>query len=79
MKRSGGIAGRPMGHLPINELEKLVSKADGNWDELTLVFAELGYRKSKRANELRDLVKRLLGERRRLETRNIGPLFRDLE
>jgi hypothetical protein len=75
MKRSGGIAGRPMGHLQIDELEKLVSKADGNWDELTLVLAELGHRKTKRANELRDLTARVLDERFRKDRRDIGPLF----
>lgn len=75
MQRSGGNAGRPMGHLAIDDLEKLVGKADGNWDELTLVLAELGYRKSKRAGELRDLTARVLDERYRKEARDIGPLF----
>jgi|LakMenE18May11ns_1017448.scaffolds.fasta_scaffold9877073_2 hypothetical protein len=75
MQRSGGIAGRPMGHLSIVDLENLVAKADGNWDELTLVLAELGYRKTKRANELRDLTSRVLDERYRKDARDIGPLF----
>lgn len=75
MKRSGGVAGRPMGHLSIVDLEALVAKANGNWDELTLVLAELGHRKTKRANELRDLTARVLGERYKKDRRDIGPLF----
>jgi uncharacterized coiled-coil protein SlyX len=64
-----------MGHLSIVDLENLVAKADGNWDELTLVLAELGYRKTKRAKELRDLTSRVLDERYRKDARDIGPLF----
>jgi ATP:corrinoid adenosyltransferase len=75
MKRSGGTAGRPLGHLAITQLEALVSTSRDKPDELHLVLAELGHRKSKRATELRDLVTRLLDERQKVQKGKIGPLF----
>lgn len=75
MKRSGGVAGRPMAHLAITDLEVTVTSSGADKDELILVLAELGYRKSRRAMQLRDLVKRMLDERERLSARSIGPLF----
>lgn len=59
MKRSGGTAGRPMGHLSIEALEAHTRASEHDPVELTLVLAELGYRKTKRALELKDLVARL--------------------
>lgn len=65
MKRSGGIAGRPMAHLSVTELEALVKACEREKDELTLVLAELGHRKTKRATDLKSLTERLL---RRLQS-----------
>ena len=59
MKRSDGTAGRPMGHLSIDALEAHTRASESDHIELTLVLAELGYRKTKRALELKDLVARL--------------------
>ena len=59
MKRSGGTAGRPLGHLSIQALEAHTRASERDHTELTLVLAELGYRKTKRAQELKDLVARL--------------------
>lgn len=75
MKRSGGEAGRPLGQATVPDLEKLVSQAGGQTDELQLVLAELGHRKTKRARELKSLVKRLLGDVVRKPKRDDGPLF----
>jgi uncharacterized coiled-coil protein SlyX len=75
MKRSGGIAGRPMGHMTIEQLEAVVSGAAGSVDELQLVYAELGHRKTKRAEELRALVLRLLDTERPQATGGAGALF----
>lgn len=76
MKRSGGKAGRPMGQRSIQELEEHAASAEGEVDELLLIFAELGHRKSKRAAELKSLVDRLLAESRPLPKPDTGPLFR---
>ena len=75
MKRSGGDAGRPLGHLAVTDLETTVTNAGADKDELILVLAELGYRKSRRAMQLRDLVSRMLNERECSNARSIGPLF----
>jgi hypothetical protein len=75
MKRSGGIAGRPMGQMTVEQLESIVSGAAGDIDELRLVYAELGHRKTKRADELRALVLRLLDTDRPKATGGAGALF----
>jgi uncharacterized coiled-coil protein SlyX len=49
-----------MGHVPITELEAYVARSERDANELTLVLAELGHRKTKRSLELRSLVQRLL-------------------
>ncbi|NCU10893.1 MAG: hypothetical protein GXC70_01810 [Sphingomonadaceae bacterium] len=79
MKRSGGEAGRPMGHYSIVQLEKAVAGNKTDNDELQLVLAELGYRKTHRAMELKDLVLRLIDKNRRAKIAAIGPLFRNFE
>lgn len=48
-----------MAHMSVEALEKHVRAFDHDQDELTLVLAELGYRKTKRALELHELVSRL--------------------
>ncbi|MFZ5664229.1 MAG: hypothetical protein ACOY7L_03270 [Pseudomonadota bacterium] len=48
-----------MGHLSIEALEAHTRTSERDPVELTLVLAELGYRKTKRAQELKDLVARL--------------------
>jgi hypothetical protein len=75
MKRSGGDAGRPLGHLTVPDLEILVSQSQGQSDELKLVLSELGHRKSKRAGELAGLVTRLLDEPVKKSPNGDGPLF----
>ncbi|RDC60870.1 hypothetical protein HME9302_02086 [Alteripontixanthobacter maritimus] len=77
MKRSGGDAGRPMRHYSIGQLEENVTRCTTDNDELQLVLAELGYRKTNRATELKDLVKRLIDTNRRARIAAIGPLFRN--
>jgi hypothetical protein len=79
MKRSGGEAGRPMGKYSIVQLEKTVAKNKTDNDELQLVLAELGYRKTHRAMELKDLVFRLIDKNRRAKIAGIGPLFKHFE
>lgn len=79
MKRSGGEAGRPMGKYSIVQLEKTVTTNKTDNDELQLVLAELGYRKTQRAMELKDLVFRLIDKNRRAKIAAIGPLFKHLE
>ncbi|MEQ7874185.1 hypothetical protein ABDK56_09310 [Sphingomonas sp. ASV193] len=58
MKRSGGVAGRPFYHYSIDEMEAHVKKV-GDLSDLKALRAELGFRKSKRARELDDLLARL--------------------
>ena len=60
MQRSGGRSGRPFGHMSIADLESHTNISPDQRDELTAILAELGYRKTKRAIELKDLVSRLL-------------------
>lgn len=60
MQQSGGRAGRPFGHLSIDELEAAVRSNAGEGTELLSVLGELGFRKSSRAQELKSLVQRLL-------------------
>lgn len=79
MKRSGGEAGRPMGKWSIDLLEDHAGMNKAENDELQLVLAELGYRRTQRATELRDLVKRLIDKNRRAQIASIGPLFRGFE
>lgn len=79
MKRSGGEAGRPMGHYSIAMLEKAVARNKTDNDELQLVLAELGYRKTSRAMELKDLTLRLIDKNRRARIASIGPLFRNFD
>lgn len=79
MKRGGGKAGRPLGTWPIDRLEAHVAQSKNDDDELQLVLAELGYRRTQRAMELKDLVTRLIDKNRRAKIAAIGPLFRDFE
>ncbi|GEM_PF-2056489 len=60
MKRSGGKSGRPMGEWTIDQLEDHVSTHEYDLAELTVVRSELGYRSTKRSEELRSLVDRLI-------------------
>ena len=60
MKRGGGKAGRPLAEWTIQSLEDHVSVNEYNLDELKVVRSELGFRSSKRAAELSDLVDRLI-------------------
>ncbi|MEN8859064.1 hypothetical protein [Qipengyuania flava] len=60
MKRGGGKAGRPLGTWSIDRIEDHVKTHEYDLDELQLVLSELGYRQSKRAEALADLVRRLL-------------------
>ncbi|MEE8230507.1 MAG: hypothetical protein V3R15_03385 [Qipengyuania citrea] len=60
MKRGGGKAGRPLGTWSIDRIESHVKAHEYDLDELQLVLSELGYRHSKRAEALTDLVRRLL-------------------
>ena len=60
MQRSGGRAGRPLGHLTIEQLEATVRSGAGDGTALLSVLGELGYRKTPRALELKSLVQRLL-------------------
>ena len=60
MQRSGGRSGRPFGHMTIADLESHTSISATERYELTAILAELGFRKTKRAIELKDLVSRLL-------------------
>jgi len=43
------------------------------------VLAELGYRRTTRAMDLKDLVLRLIDKNRRAQIAAIGPLFRNFE
>ena len=76
MKRSGGRAGRPFGHVPMNQLESYVRSCQGDTSELLAVLAELGRRDTNRAEELKSLVQRLLGEKARPPQKAAGPIFR---
>jgi len=79
IKRSGGKAGRPMGTWSVEQLEKHVRANKADDDELQLVLAELGYRRTQRAMDLKELVKRLIDKNRRAKISAIGPLFRNFE
>ncbi len=79
IKRGGGKAGRPMGTWSIDLLEKHVRANKADDDELQLVLAELGHRRTQRAMDLKELVKRLIDKNRRAKIATIGPLFRDFE
>jgi hypothetical protein len=79
IKRGGGKAGRPMGTWSIDLLEKHVRDNKADDDELQLVLAELGYRRTQRALDLRALVLRLIDKNHRAKIAAIGPLFRDFE
>lgn len=68
-----------MGHLSVQQLEKHVAANKTDNDELQLVLAELGYRRTARAMELKDLVLRLIDKNRRAKIAAIGPLFRNFE
>ena len=59
MKRSGGQLGRPLAHMSVEALERLARNAQHDYDELTMLRAELKHRKTRRARELKDLVDRL--------------------
>ena len=60
MKRSGGDVGRPMHHWSIDQLEAHAKQNEFNSDELLVLKNELGFRSSKRAKALANLVTRLL-------------------
>lgn len=60
MKRSGGKAGRPFGHMSIEAIETHVNQSRDDLQELMSISAELGNRKTRRALELADLVARLI-------------------
>ena len=79
MKRGGSKAGRPMGTWSIKLLEDHVGMNKAENDALQLVLAELGYRRTQRAMELKELVKRVIDKNRRAKIASIGPLFRDFE
>lgn len=59
MRRGGGTAGRPFGHYSIEALEQHVPKVT-DLSDLKALRAELGFRKSKRASDLDDLLARLI-------------------
>lgn len=59
MKRSGGSAGRPFGQYSIDELEAYVSKIT-DLSDLKALKAECGFRTTKRAAQLKDLVARTI-------------------
>lgn len=79
IRRGGGKAGRPMGTWSIDMLEKHVRANKADDDELQLVMAELGYRRTQRAMELKALVSRLIDDRTLSTAKNkaktVGPLF----
>ena len=75
MKRSGGRAGRPFGHLGIAEIELHVRHCENDSTDLIAILAELGLRKSKRSQELRDLTLRLLGDNKPQFSKPAGPMF----
>lgn len=79
MRRGGGKAGRPLGTWSVEQLEKHVGANKTDNDELQLALAELGYRRTQRAMELKSLVLRLIDKNRRAKIASIGPLFRDFE
>ena len=60
MKRGGGKAGRPLGNWSIDQLEDHVKAHQYDIGELRIVLSELGYRQTKRAETLADLVARLI-------------------
>ena len=62
MKRGGGKAGRPFGDWRIDQLEKQVKAALASVDDLSAIRAELGYRTTRRSQELKSLVDRLIRE-----------------
>ena len=75
MKRSGGRPGRPFGHVTIEQLEKQVRACQDDPSELTAVLAELGHRQTRRAEELKSLVQRLLGEKARPPQKPHDPIL----
>ena len=75
MKRSGGRSGRPFGHVSISQLERHVRSCRDDSTELIAVLAELGHRGTKRAEELKSLVQRLLGEKAHPPQKPGGPIF----
>lgn len=60
MKRSGGKSGRPLAHLSIEKLEVHAHDNQSDLEELLILKNEVGFRRSKRACELRELVSRLI-------------------
>ena len=75
MKRSGGRSGRPFGHVSVSQLEAHVRSCKHDSTELMAVIAELGHRETRRAEELRSLVQRLLGEKARPPQRPQEPIL----
>ena len=62
MKRSGGKAGRPFGEWGIDQLENHVKASMARVDDLSAIRAELGFRTTKRSQDLKSLVDRLIRE-----------------
>lgn len=68
-----------MGHYSIDQLEAHTAENKSENDELQLVLAELGHRRTPRARDLKDLVARMIDKNRRAKIAAIGPLFRQFE
>jgi hypothetical protein len=75
MKRSGGQSGRPFGHVSIEQLERHVRACSEDVSEMMAVLSELGHRETKRAENLKSLVQRLLGEKARPAQKPHEPLL----
>jgi hypothetical protein len=75
MQRSGGRSGRPFGHLNIVEIEIQVRQSMNDHFELVAILSELGFRKTNRAEELRALITKLLGDRKPRTNKSAGPMF----
>lgn len=75
MKRSGGKSGRPFGHFSIDRLESHVRTCSEDSSEMTAVLAELGHRETRRAEDLKSLVRRLLGDKAHPPQKAVGAIF----
>ena len=75
MKRSGSRPGRPFGHFAISQLESHVRSCQDDPSELLAVLDELGHRETNRAEDLKSLVQRLLGEDAHPPQKPAGPIF----
>lgn len=75
MQRSGGRAGRPFAHVSIGGLESHVRAHSNSHSELLAILAELGRRKTKRSEDLKSLVTRLLADARPRAEQAASPMF----